>query len=139
MNREEASWIPIRETVLSRENRYYRGAGGEKIYNEGERIIDGISNEGVPINGPVQIAPVERTLWSTREMKEAASATVIGLDSNHQIVDKRSGKVVATGGTVFILNNRTHLTTGIRDNGKEFILDVWIKRPRGEETFHRHP
>ena len=48
-NRRTAEWIPIKETASSKAGPYYINASGGKLQNEGEKLLEGITNDGTPV------------------------------------------------------------------------------------------
>ena len=76
----------------------------------------------------MQIADVNRTLFSVRRMKEAGNIVAFGLSENLAIVDMNDGKVVCHGGEDIVVNKQSGIATSIRDTGKDYMLDVWVPR-----------
>ena len=95
-------------------------------------MYEGFSDNGVPIDTPVQVAKVNRTLFAVREMKAASNIVAWGLDKDHVIVDKRTGKMIYEGGEDVVINKRSKAVTKIIDNGKDYVINMWLKKPEGE-------
>ena len=127
MKIDEAPWVPIEETRASKNKSYYTGAGGQFIYNEGQKQLEGFTNEGKQIRAKLQVAKVTQTLWSVRETTEANNVVAFGLGDTHAIIDLRTGEIRGKGASNTIVHKDTGLETEIRDNGKEYLLDMWIK------------
>ena len=95
-----------------------------------DRLLEGFSHDGVPMELPVQVAKVSRPLFATREIKAAGNATIFGLDGNHAIVNKNTGKIVCHGGEDCILDLKSgyYRKTGIKDNGKDYLIEMYVER-----------
>jgi len=135
--RSVASHLPIQETEASRRRVYYENASGDKVYNEGERELEGFSGDGVPMNLPMQIAKVSKPLFAVRKIKEVGNATLFGLDSKHAVINKETGKIVCDGGRDVILDQVTgeYMITEIKDKNKEYTIDLWIKKPKDNKSW----
>jgi len=131
-----AKHIAVKPTEMSKRGMYYTTADGSPVTNEGEKFIEGFSDEGIPMAAPMQIANISRTLWSVRRMKEAGGLVAFGLSENMKIVDCNTGKTLCKGGEDVIVNKATGTKTKIQDTGKDYILNMWIKKP---EAFTRQP
>ena len=68
---EIASHVPVKETEMSKRGMYYTTADGTPVVNKGEKTLYGISEDGTPMKIPVQVAGVNRTLFSVRRIEEA--------------------------------------------------------------------
>ena len=132
---DEASWVPIEETRASRDRSYYVGAGGQFIYNEGQKQLEGFTNEGKQIKAKAQVAKVTQNLWSVRETTGANNVVAFGLGDTHAIIDLRTGEIRGEGVSNTIVHKDTGLETEIRDNGKEYLLDMWIKSGDGSAGY----
>ena len=106
---------------------YYIGAGGQFIYNEGQKHLEGFTNEGKQIKAKLQVAKVTQTLWSVRETTDANNVVAFGLGDTHAIIDLRTGEIRGKEASNTIVHKDTGLETEIRDTGKEYLLDMWIK------------
>ena len=91
---------------------------------QGEKMHEGFSDSGVPNDTPVQVAKVNRTLLAVREMKAASNIVAWGLDKNHVIMDKRTGKVIYEGGEDVVISKRSKAVTKIIDNGKDYVINM---------------
>ena len=52
-------------------------------------------------------------------------------DRDHAILDKRTGKIIYEGGEDIVLNKRSKAVTKIIDNGKDYVINIWLKKPKG--------
>ena len=128
-----APWIPLYKTDKVERKIFYVDAGGNKIYNEGEKVYEGFSDNGIPIDTPVQVAKVQRTLFAVREMKAASNIVVWGLGKDYAIVEKKTGKTIYEDGDDAVINKRSKAVTKIIDNGKDYVINIWLKKPKGED------
>ena len=135
--KDDGGWLPIRETQASRSKSYYTDAGGHKICNEGERFLEGLTNEGQHMRSKVQVGELTKSLWSVRETKKANNIVAFGLGSTHALYDLRNGNILGRNQDDVIINKNSGVETKIRDTGKEYLLDMWIKKP--DTTFRRQP
>jgi hypothetical protein len=81
-----------KENDASRKGKYYVAAGGSKSYNEGEIFFEGFSDTGAAMRNTMQIADVNRPLFAVREMKTAKNMVLFGVDDEHAVINKRTGK-----------------------------------------------
>jgi hypothetical protein len=70
-------------------------------------------------------------LFAVREMKSAGNIVAFGLDSKHAIVDVETGKMVCRGGQDMIVNKANGDKTEIIDSGKDYVINMWLRRPEG--------
>ena len=82
-----AAHVPTKEAEASRKKVFYTSAGGQKIYNQGEKMIEGFMGDGVAMSLPTQVADVSKPLFSVWEMKKVGSATIFGLSDKHAIIN----------------------------------------------------
>ena len=136
--KEDGNWLPIQETPASKSKSYYTGAGGHKIYNEGQRFLEGLTNEGQHMRSKVQVGELTKSLWSVRETKKANNIVAFGLGSTHALYDLRNGNILGRNQDDVIINKNSGVGTKIRDTGKEYLLDMWIKKPE-PMIFRRQP
>ena len=54
---------------------------------------------------------------------------LFGIDSDHAIVNKKTGKIVYHGGQDAVVSNHNYSKTDIIDTGKDYIMNMWIKKP----------
>ena len=60
--KNSAKHVPIKQTEMSKREMYYTTADGSLVYNEGEKIIEGFSDQGTPVRTPMQVADVSKPL-----------------------------------------------------------------------------
>ena len=93
--------------------RKYLTANGEKIANEGEKVLKMQTMTGMPIGVRWQMTQVVKPLLSVKKLS-AGGNTVILEEQNPRIID-RNGYV-----------------TPLRCQGGVFVVDLWIKSDCGE-------
>jgi len=93
--------------------RKYLTANGEKIANEGEKVLKMQTATGMPIGVRWQMTRVVKPLLSVKKLS-AGGNTVILEEENPRIID-RSGYI-----------------TPLRCQGGVFVVDLWIKSECGE-------
>ena len=106
-----AKGVPKRETNASRNGLKYRAANGTPIDNEGEKQLQGYTNEGSPVTMTMQVAKVTKPLGSVRAMVEA---------NNMVVFDK---------GNSYIWDKASWTKTKIDERNGAFVFDIWI--PKG--------
>ena len=141
MNRKVADWVPIQPNEASRTKRWYTGASGDKIYNEGEKVLEGLTKKGVAVAKKFQIAEVDRPLFAVRDFKKAGNIVAFGLGEEHAIINMNTGRIYAKKGDDVIVSKQDGEQIDIGDDGKEYSLDMWIKQPanKSASSFHRQP
>jgi len=95
--KDSAKHVPVRQAEMSRKGMYYTTADGFPVYNEGERIIEGFSDQGTPVRTPMQVADVSKPLMSVRRMKQAGNLVVFGLSEGLAIIDVKTGAKLCEG------------------------------------------
>ena len=83
-----------------------------------------------------------QTLWSVRETTDANNVVAFGLGNTHAIIDLRTGYICAKESSNVIVHKDTGLETQIRDTGREYLLDMWIKggpNNNDKQTFQGQP
>jgi len=93
--------------------RKYLTANGEKIANEGEKVLKMQTTTGMPIGVRWQMTQVVKPLLSVKKLS-AGGNTVILEEQNPRIID-RNGYI-----------------TPLRCQGGVFVVDLWIKSDCGE-------
>ena len=95
--------------------------------------LDGITGSGNPVDIPVRVAEVSRTLFSVREMKgnntKPLNMVVFGIDEDHEIVNRKTKEVVFRGGKDAVISNGNYTKSEIIDTGKDYVLDIWLRKP----------
>ena len=46
-------------------------------------------------------------------------------------MDKKIGKILYDGGEDVVFNKRSKAVTKIIDHGKDYVINVWLKKPEG--------
>ena len=123
-------WLPSKETASSRRGQYFTNASGNKVFDEGQKLYEGFSDAGAPITIPATSAKVARTLLSVKDMAGANNIVSFGLDEDHAIINIRTGKTLAKGGKNIIVNKGSGSRTDIIDNGRDYIMNIWMKKPK---------
>jgi len=93
--------------------RKYLTANGDKITNEGEKVLRMVTSAGVPVGVVWQMTKVVKPLLSVKKLS-AGGNTVILEDRNPRIIDRRG------------------FVTPLRIQGGVFVVDLWIKAECGE-------
>ena len=83
---------------------------------------------------PVQVGEVNRTLFAVREINAAKNMILWGVDEEHSVSNKKTGKVIYNGGGDAVINKVSHAVTKIIDTGKDYIMNMWLKKPEGTEV-----
>ena len=104
-----ADGIPITETPSSRQGACYTAANGTDIKAYGEKVIKGVSDEGLGISVKMQVADVKRTLGSVMSM------------------NRTGNKVVLDGEDSYILNKKTGKVMKIHVEGHQYVFYMWVK------------
>jgi len=91
----------------------YLTANGDKIVNEGEKVLKMRTDAGMPIGVKWQMTKVVKPLLSVKKLN-AGGSTVILEEKNPRIID-RNGYV-----------------TPLRSQGGVFVVDLWIKAEYGK-------
>ena len=99
----------------------YRGAAGEAIPNQGQKIITVKTQEWQSRRSRWQICPVTRPLMSVARCT-AAGNQVYFSDANAHIKNVRTGEI-----------------TKLRKEGAVFVLDLWVKAPSVPTTRTTRP
>ena len=68
--------IKVKETPASRAGMKYRAANGTSIANQGEKAIQGVTNQGHKIGMAFQIANVTKPLGAVSAMLDAGNRVV---------------------------------------------------------------
>ena len=83
-----ASHLKIQETEASRQGVKYVAANGQKIANVGQKTIQGITDEGMPLGMTWQIAEVKKPLASVGRMCDAGNVAVFTKDGGYVLPQK---------------------------------------------------
>ena len=115
MNPECASQFGKRETAMSRRRGYYTAANDTNIYNEGEREIEGFTEEGRNAGMTFQVCAVNGPLGAVRKMCRQGNRVVFDEDGSY-IEEKESGT-----------------KTKIRDVGESYVLRIKVPKKGKKE------
>lgn len=107
--RKELPEFAIRESAGSRRGQHYATANGARIPNEGEQMVEALTNEYVPVQMKYQVANVTKALCSVGQVCDQDNAVLF----------------TKTGG--YILNLRNKWKTPFSREGKMYVLDTWVK------------
>ena len=91
----------------------YSCADDGRLYNEGEKRVSGVTDEGERLNVEWQVTQVSRPLLSVTKLSEAGYSTSFD-DTGGVIRSKRTGKTI-----------RVHKRHGI------YVVDLWVP-PRSQ-------
>ena len=106
-------WLPIRESELSRQGRYFRGADNSRIPAKGKRTFVAVTADGLKKRLACEVCPVRRLLLSGTKMARAGH------------------RVVCEDKVGYIQNIKTGRKTYLRRDRNVWVLDMWIKKPEG--------
>ena len=136
LNRRAAAvcGLTVKENEYSRRGCHYATATNEPIPVEGECVAEGFTDDGVPVMQPFMVAEVCNPLLSVRQLKKGGSITAFGLDDEHAIINRRTGKVIHTGSDDVIIDKSTGMKTKIRDTGKEYQISTWVRKPDNSQS-----
>ena len=70
------SHVPIRETQQSQAGEYFKAANGERTYNEGQRMITMMTQEGIKRDMEFTVCGVSKALGSVSQMCKAGHRVV---------------------------------------------------------------
>ena len=111
-----SNWLkmfPLVESEGSRNGQTYKAAakGGKPIVNEGEKVVDFLTMEGVKKRMTCQVAGVNKIL-----------ASIAGIcDKGNHVLFR------ADGGDIIHL--KTKKKTPFRRHGNIYVLDAWVENP----------
>ena len=102
--------VPIREAKAAKLKMGYVAAKGTKIENHGERVLKGVTDEGLGVKMEMQVADVKRSLASVYRMKQAGNGVVFG------------------GSASYVRNKQTGSVTPIIEENGKYVFNIWIKQ-----------
>lgn len=111
MPKRMVEWVPTVPTAKSKAGRGFRGPGGERIDNLGEKRVEVFTNTGQRRRTTWQVADVRRPLISAIKVAQAGNA--VNLDEAHP----------------HIKNKKTGEKTELRWEGNVCVMDLWVKVP----------
>ena len=106
-----ASWLPLKPSVASRAGKVFRGAGGDPIPAEGERVTIGKTAEGQARKVTWEVCPVKRPLLSVAKITKAGNMVHM-TEQEAYIKHLRSGQI-----------------TKLRRERNVWMMDMWIRKP----------
>ena len=108
---EDIPFVLVEPSPGSESGKHYRGAGGERIPNLGQKRIRITTNCNSVRMTKWQICPIRRPLMSVSDMNEAGDIAIL------------------SGSRPYVQNVETGEITPLRKEGKMFIIDLWVKLP----------
>ena len=69
----------------------YSSASGNRIYNEGETQIQGVIDEGFPMNMKMQVGDVTNVLGSIKKTCRTGNRVIFDDDDGNYIENKKDG------------------------------------------------
>ena len=115
---EEVPGYEIKETRASKSGLTYASATGEEIPNLGEVVVPMLTRENTKRSMKLQAATVTRALASVKRICEAGHAVVFDQACS------------------FTFNKETGEVNSLREEGGNYMLDVWVPPPE-DTTFGR--
>ena len=118
-----ASHLEIQETEASRQGVKYVAAKGQKISNVGQKTIQGITDEGMPLGMTWQIAGAKKPLASIGRMCDAGEEAVSTRNGGYVVPQKVMSR------TLEVLDRMENKS--LRMEGQEGVYNfkLWIPRP----------
>ena len=95
----------------------HRAANGTGILNQGQKDIQGYTNEANHVDISMQVCDLTKPLGSVRAMVKAGN------------------RIVFDEGGSYIQHKATGAKTVIEDRNGAFVFDIWV--PRGEDNGHQ--
>ena len=111
MPEELVPFIKTRPTTESKSGKCFRGAGGDKIPIQGDKVIPIVTEEGDEGNSKWTVCPVKRPLISISHLSRLGNSVRLQEDNPH-IRHIKTGKI-----------RKLHKRGGV------FEMDLWIKVP----------
>ena len=90
-----ASHLKMQETEASRQGVKYVAANGQKIANVGQKTIQGVTDEGMPLGMTWQIAEVKKPLASIGRMCDAGNVAVFTKSGGYVVPQEILSKTIA--------------------------------------------
>jgi hypothetical protein len=111
-----ASQFKVRPTKMSENGGYYTSASGGAIYNEGERDVKGVTEDGQEVGMTFQVTKVRGPLGSVRRICEAGNKVVFDEEGS------------------YIENKKSKKRTVIEKVKGVYVLKLWVKREEQQEV-----
>jgi hypothetical protein len=110
------SQFKTRSTKMSENGGYYTSASGGVIYNEGERDVKGITEDGQEVGMTFQVTKVRGPLGSVRRICEAGNKVVFDDDGS------------------YIENKKSKKRTVIEKVKGVYMLKLWVKKEEQQKV-----
>ena len=121
--KEVASHLRVQETSASRQGMKYVAANGHKIANEGQKVIRGLTDEGMPLGMTWQVAEVKRPLASIGRMCDAGNAAIFTKKGGYVVPEEVLHK------TLEALDGAKGKTLRMEREGGVYNFKLWIPKP----------
>ena len=106
------------------------------MINEGQKLLEGVTNEGNRVAVPTQVTEVKNTLFSVRDIKgdvnKPTNMVLFGVDRDHAVINKKTGQIVYEGGKDAVVSTTNYQRTNIIDNGRDYTIDIWMRKPESK-------
>ena len=117
-----AKYVELKETEASRQGIKYVAANGHKITNVGQRKVQGITDEGIPLGITWQVADIKKPLASIGRMCDAGNVALFTCQGGFVVPEK------ALADTLRKLENRASALRMKRDNGV-YSFNMRVAKP----------
>ena len=121
--KEVANHLRVQETEASRQGMKYVAANGQKIANEGQKTIRGLTDEGMPLGMTWQVAEVKRPLASIGRMCDAGNVAVFTKGGGYVVPQQVMSKTLAA------LDQMENKSLKMEREGGVYNFKLWIPRP----------
>ena len=118
-----ASHLKVQETEASRQGVRYVAANGQKIANVGQKKVQGLTDEGIPLGMTWQIAEVKKPLASIGRMCDAGNVAIFTKDGGYVVPKKVIEKTLAS------LDKMRSQSLRMKREGGVYNFNIWIPRP----------
>ena len=115
--------LRVQETTASRQGMKYVAANGQKIANEGQKTIRGLTDEGMPLGMTWQVAEVKRPLASIGRMCDAGNVAVFTKSGGYVVPQEVLSKTLAA------LDKTENKSLRMEREGGVYNFKLWIPRP----------
>ena len=121
--RSVASHLKIQETEASRQGVRYVAANGQKIANVGQKKVQGLTDEGIPLGMTWQIADIKKPLASIGRMCDAGNVAIFTKHGGYVVPKKTLEK------TLEVLDKKVSQSLRMEREGGVYNFNLWIPRP----------
>ena len=111
MNKEECPNVPVEDSQAKKMGVKYEVANGTLISNEGQKRLNGVTEDGATFGITAQICGVTKPLMSVDQVCGAGNQVIFDDDGS------------------FIRNKHTGATAAIKKEGKRYIFPLWVRKP----------